>query len=76
MPAKIYLMDINNWNLFLLDFFLVLYNSKSYVMLKTDDSLQININEKIAKLLGVKENQKISIELYLNDVSKKIHALP
>ena len=45
-------------------------------MLKTDDSLQININEKIAKLLGVKENHKISIELYLNDVSKKIHALP
>ena len=55
---------------------MVLYNGKSYVMLKTDDSLQININEKIAKLLGVKENQKISIELYLNDVSKRIHALP
>ena len=43
-------------------------------MLKTDDSLQININEKIAKLLGVKENHKISIELYLTEVSKKSHA--
>ena len=44
-------------------------------MLKRDDSLQININEKIAKLLGVKENHKISIDLYLNEVNKKIHVL-
>ena len=53
---------------------MVLYNGKSHVTLKTDNSLQTNVNEKIVKLLGVKVNHKISIELYLTEVSKKSHA--
>ena len=54
---------------------MVLYNGKSHVILKTDNSLQTNVNEKIVKLLGVKVNHNISIELYLTEVSKKSHAL-
>ena len=52
-----------------------MYNGKSHVTLKTDNSLQTNVNEKIVKLLGVKVNHKISIELYLTAVSKKSHSL-
>ena len=39
-------------------------------MLRTDDSLQINVNEKTVKLLGVTANHKLSIDSYLNDVVK------
>ena len=41
-------------------------------MLRADDSLQINVNEKAVKLLGVTDNHKLSIDSYLNEACKKL----
>ena len=67
------------------DNYLKATSSKSHVMLTTDNKLKINIkdslisNKKITKLLGVTVANKLSFELHLNlvcrKVSQKLHAL-
>ena len=54
------------------------FRGKSHIMLTTDNKLKINVkdslisNEKIVMLLGVTVNNKLSFELHLNMVCKKI----
>ena len=67
------------------DNYLKANSGKSYVMLKTDNKLKINVkgspisNEKMVNLLGVTVQNKFSFEPHLNlvfkKVSQKLHAL-
>ena len=55
---------------------------KSHIMLTTDNTLKINVkgslmsNEKVAKLLGVTVNNKLSFKPHLNLVCKKVSQKP